>query len=410
MTVTTLLSASPGILQEAEDNAALLAVTVVLSAAALVATWRWARPAMRWVLRKLDDMIPGDLSGFVRPVARTWATLVSGLILTGGSISLAHYLGSDTAGITDGLGDFGFGIGEWVRDRVLKLFLIVASAFVGIRALRHIVPGAVQRYVATRAREDTLEEELSKRETTLAGVIIGGLRIFVLVVAVIMVLSEIGLDIAPVLATAGVVGIAIAFGAQSLIRDFLSGLFILLEDQYRIGDVVVINGHGGLVEDISLRRTVMRDLAFVIHIIPNGEVREVQNLTKEKSRMMIDIPVAYKEDLDHCIKVLNRVGEEMQRDPEWGAIITETVHVLRIDDFADSSINIRVIGQTLPIRQWDVAGEFRRRVKKAFDEEGIEIPFPHQTVYWGTDQPPFRRPQPARAPRQDQGLATGDGA
>ena len=389
----SFLSANAGILREAENNVVWLALTVALSAGALIATWRWARPAMRWTLRHVDDAIPGDFSAFHKPLAAAVYVLISGGILAGASISLAHYLGSDTAGITSGLKDFGVGVGEWVRDRFLKLFVIVIAAAAAIRVLERILPSMVRGYINDRAREDALQDELNKRQTTLSSVIVGGMRMFILAVATIMVLGEVGMDIAPVLAAAGVVGIAIAFGAQSLIRDILSGLFILLEDQYRVGDVVIINGHGGLVEDINLRRTQMRDLEFVVHIIPNGEVREVSNMTKEKSRMKIDIPVAYKEDLDHCIEVLNRVGEEMQRDAEWGALITEQITVLRIDDFADSSINIRVLGQTLPIKQWDVAGEFRKRVKRAFDEEGIEIPYPHQTVYWGADQPPFHRPK-----------------
>jgi len=202
-----------------------------------------------------------------------------------------------------------------------------------------------------------------------------------------MVMAQIGINLAPLLVGFGVVGIAVGFGAQNLVRDIFAGIFVILENQYRVNDVVNIAGIGGLVEDINLRRTVLRDLDYRQHFIPNGEIRTATNYTKDKSRVNMNIGVAYKEDLDRVISVLNRVGLELSQDPEWGPMILDPIQVLRVDDFADSAIEIKVLGETLPIKQWDISGQYRLRVKKAFDELGIEIPFPHQTLYWGEGQP-----------------------
>ena len=167
-----------------------------------------------------------------------------------------------------------------------------------------------------------------------------------------------------------------------------------------MNDVVNIAGIGGLVEDINLRRTVLRDLDYRQHFIPNGEIRTATNYTKDKSRVNMNVGVAYKEDLDQVIAVLNRVGLELAQDPEWGPLVLDPIQVLRVDDFADSAIEIKVLGETVPIRQWDIAGQYRLRVKKAFDEVGIEIPFPHQTLYWGEGQPNIMEMRQARSPAE----------
>ena len=160
-----------------------------------------------------------------------------------------------------------------------------------------------------------------------------------------------------------------------------------------------------LVEDINLRRTVLRDLDYRQHFIPNGEIRTATNYTKDKSRVNINIGVAYKEDLERVIQVLNRVGDELARDPEWGPLVLDPIKVLRVDNFGDSAIEIKVLGETIPIRQWDIAGQYRLRVKKAFDELGIEIPFPHRTLYWGTGEPNVMAMRSAAAQTQEDGAA-----
>ncbi|MGB2696402.1 MAG: mechanosensitive ion channel family protein, partial [Candidatus Zixiibacteriota bacterium] len=194
---------------------------------------------------------------------------------------------------------------------------------------------------------------------------------------------ELGLDIGPILAGAGILGLAVGFGAQTLVKDVISGFFILMEDQYRVGDVVEVAGIGGLVEQMSLRVTILRDLEGKVHYIPNGSISTATNMTKEWSRAVLDIGVAYKEDPDVVMNVLREVGDEMKKDPAYSSVILEPLQILGVSDFADSAVVIKVMFKTLPLKQWDVGREFRRRVKKTFDAKGIEIPFPHVTLYMG---------------------------
>jgi hypothetical protein len=174
-------------------------------------------------------------------------------------------------------------------------------------------------------------------------------------------------------AGAGIAGLAVGFGAQNLVKDTINGLFILVENQYGKGDVVNIAGVGGLVEDVNLRRTVLRDLDGAVHSIPNSEVTKSSNLTRGWSRVNMNIGVAYGEDLDRVMGVIDRVGQELEKDPDFGPMILSAPHALRVDAFGESGIEIKILGETQPIRQWDVTGELRRRLKKAFDEEKIEI-------------------------------------
>ncbi|MGH2542223.1 MAG: mechanosensitive ion channel family protein, partial [Ardenticatenaceae bacterium] len=258
---------------------------------------------------------------------------------------------------------------------------------VGLRVISRFAPKMVRLLLKSRRDSATIMLEAERRAKTLEGVAIATFSVAIVVIALLMILAEYGVPIGPLLAGAGIAGIAIGFGAQSLVKDFISGVFILLEDQYREGDVVRVGGISGLVEDINLRRTVLRDQDFIQHYIPNGEITIASNFTKEKSRVNIDISVAYKEDMDRVFAVLNRIGEEISQDENFGPLITDQIKVLRINSFDDSGIAIKVLGDTLPLKQWDVAGEFRKRIKKAFDEEGIEMPFPHnRTLYWGTGE------------------------
>jgi moderate conductance mechanosensitive channel len=266
---------------------------------------------------------------------------------------------------------------------VARIAIILVIGILTIRALARILPPLIERFLTRRSGPEALVGEMEKREQTLIRAAIGTVNAAIIGVMFFMVLSELGLDLAPLLATAGVVGIAIGFGAQSLVKDFFSGIFILLEEQYRVGDVVRIGIISGQVEDISLRHTLLRDLDFIVHTIPNGEVQIASNFTKEKSRVNLNISVAYKEDLDKVIELIDRVGQGMSEDPYFGTLIRDPLKVLRVDAFEESGIALKVLGETLPIRQWEVAGEFRRRLKRAFDEQGISIPFPHRTVYWG---------------------------
>jgi len=214
-------------------------------------------------------------------------------------------------------------------------------------------------------------------------VLVASLQAIIIAVIFFMMLSDIGLNIAPMIAGVGVVGIAIGFGAQSLVKDIISGLFILLENQYRKGDVVKIADTSGLVEDINLRRTLLRDLDGIVHSVPNGEIAVSSNFTRGYSRVNLNISVGYNEDLDRAIAVINRVGKELAEDPAWSAQILKPPQVLRVDNLGDSGIDIKVVGDTKPIQQWAIMGELRLRIKKAFDQEEIEIPWPHTKVYFG---------------------------
>jgi small conductance mechanosensitive channel len=197
------------------------------------------------------------------------------------------------------------------------------------------------------------------------------------------VLAEIGVNIGPALASLGVVGLAVGFGAQNLIKDLINGLFILLENQYSIGDVVKIGGISGMVEEVNLRRTILRDLEGVVHVIPNGMINTTSNFTRDFSRVNMNISVGYNEDIDHAIEVINSVCEELAGEPDWSAKLITPPKVLRVDALADSGVEIKIVGDTMPAVQWEVMGELRKRIKKTFDESGIEIPWPHLKVYFG---------------------------
>src|SRR5215469_12777952 len=204
----------------------------------------------------------------------------------------------------------------------------------------------------------------------------------------LMILDELGIPIVPLMGGAAVMGLAVAFGAQNLIKDYFSGFMVLLEDQYGINDVVRIGPISGLVEHISLRTTVLRDLEGVVHFIPHGTITTVSNLTHGWSRALFDVGVAYKEDVDRVMQLLLDMGHELHQDPAFGPLILDDPEMLGLDDLADSSVVIKFFLKTKPLQQWTVKREMLRRIKKRFDELGIEIPFPHQTVYHRYETPP----------------------
>ena len=276
-------------------------------------------------------------------------------------------------------------VADWATDHGWKILFIIVISVVIYLVLRHVIPPIVRRAVAAQMRGQD-EEEIDKRARTLSGVLIKTGLVIVGIVALFTILAEVEINVAPALAGLGIAGIAIGFGAQSLVKDFISGLFILMENQYAVGDVVKIAGVTGIVEQMNLRRTVLRDLDGIVHSVPNGEISVASNYTQEWSRVNLNISVAYGEDLDHCIDVINRVGRELAEDEIFGPMIIGAPRALRVDNFGDSGIEIKVLGETKPLKQWDVTGELRKRTKKAFDEEGIEIPWPHVKLYFGKTQ------------------------
>jgi len=261
----------------------------------------------------------------------------------------------------------------------LKIILIATGSWIFYGIAKRIIINAV-RVTVVRDKKMSEAEEL-KREDTLIRIFNGAVKIAVLTISLLMILRETGIDIGPILAGAGIVGLALGFGGQYLIRDIISGLFIILENQYRIGDVVELNSTGGLVEDISLRMTTLRNLDGTVHHIPHGEIKIVSNLSKDFARMNLDLGVSYSSDLEHVINVINRTGEELAADPQFRDSIVSPPRFLRVNDFADSAIVVKILGDTLPLKQWEITGEFRKRIKIAFDREGIEIPFPQRVIH-----------------------------
>lgn len=229
-------------------------------------------------------------------------------------------------------------------------------------------------------------EENSTRMQTILPILRNVFLIAFSILFILVVLSEFGIDIMPLLAGAGVLGIAIGFGAQTMVKDFLTGFIIILEDLIQVGDVASLGGKTGFIERITIRKVQMRALDGTVMTVPFGEISIVENLTKDFSYYLMDVGVAYRENTDDVIQYLREIDEEMRNDDDFKDIILDPIEVLGVDQFADSAVVIKARIKTKPIRQWDVGREFNRRMKFKFDEHGVEIPFPHQTIYFGEDK------------------------
>ncbi len=267
----------------------------------------------------------------------------------------------------------------WLVIHGVKILLILVLAWLVNKFIRVFINRLVVK--ALESHQFSSDDSRKKRKDTLAGVFSGVVKVIIWIVAGMMMLSEVGVNIGPLLAGAGVAGLAFGFGAQYLIRDVISGMFLILENQYRVGDVVSVDGVSGLVEEITLRKTVLRDLDGTVHHIPNGEIKKASNLSKTFSRVNLNVGVSYSSDLDRVIEVVNEVGNKLAEEEEWKSFIIKPPQFLRVDKFADSAIEIKILGETKPLKQWEVMGELRKRIKVAFDKNGIEIPFPQRVVH-----------------------------
>jgi small conductance mechanosensitive channel len=274
----------------------------------------------------------------------------------------------------------------WLIDHGTRILIILVVGAILWFALNRFLPPVVRRTVG-RTKYKESKEGLEKRTNTLLAIFKGMGRVLIVIVVIMMILDEVGVPIAPVLAGFGIAGIAIGFGAQYLIRDLIAGIFIILENQYRVGDVVKVADITGLVEYVTLRKTVLRDLDGIVHHVPNGEIRTASNYTRHFARVNLDVSVAYGTDLDQAIRVINRVGKELAEDEKWQKVIKSPPQVLRVNKLGDSGIDIKILGDVKPMEQWAVMGELRLRIKKAFDGEDIEIPWPHTKVYFGDPVP-----------------------
>ena len=271
---------------------------------------------------------------------------------------------------------------DWFMNSGIRVIVIIAIAVAVYLICRPIIRSIIKRMVSHQMTGEE-ETEIQQRIGTLSSVLVKIAGILILIIAVITILPEFGVNITSLIAAIGIGGLAIAFAAQNLIRDFISGFFILLEDQYGIGDVVSIAGIAGVVEDITLRRTVLRDLDASVHSVPNGKVELSTNMTKKYSRVNLNVSVGYGENLKHVIDIINNICQEMAKEPQWKDDFITTPSVLRVDNLGDSGIDIKILGDTKPAKQWAIMGELRLRLKEAFDREGIEIPWPHTKVYFG---------------------------
>ena len=270
----------------------------------------------------------------------------------------------------------------WLLSHGIKIIVVGIAAFLLDKILARVVKKAVRMAVKP---EDSSSEAEKKREDTLISIFNGALHIVIIVLAILMILQEAGLEIGPMLAGAGIAGLAFGFGGQYLVRDVITGLFLILENQYRIGDVVKIDGTSGLVQDISLRKTTLRYLDGTVHHMPHGSITKVSNLSKDWARVNLDMGIAYNTNLEHLIEVIDRTGNELAEDPAFKESIISPPKFLRVNEFADSAIIVKILGDTKPLKQWEITGEFRKRLKIAFDKEGIEIPFPQRVIHQAKD-------------------------
>jgi len=351
-------------------------------AAVWLAFWLAAFGLQRWSQRKAaEDRFSrpaywlNAFTGFLRRATGFAAIVIATLIMLHGvGIQGFHRITWDE-------------LSAWISGSGLPILFILGSAFVLIRAhamLTRSLPGML---VPSRA---PLAERLDRRKRIetrgrLARWIVTAV---VLAIAGVMTLQTLGFNVKPLLAGGAIASVALGFGAQNLVRDFISGLFFILEDQIRVGDIATINGKGGQVEAIHLRTLSLRGLDGTVHIFPNGSITELSNMTKNFSYYVIDLGIAYKENVDGVMQRLRGIGEELLRDPGYKEKILAPLEILGVDDFAASAVIIKLRIKTVPLEQWNVGRELRRRIKNDFDEAGIELPFPHLSVYFGEASKP----------------------
>ncbi|HEY7524245.1 MAG TPA: mechanosensitive ion channel family protein [Candidatus Limnocylindrales bacterium] len=292
----------------------------------------------------------------------------------------------------------------------LRIALVILAGVLVVRGVRRFVHGVVKALLDREAAEGTAQElsavELEKRMDTIESLLARVLQAFVVLIVALMVLREVDVDIGPAVAGLGVVGIAVGFGAQSLVRDYLNGALILIENQFSIGDVVNVAGVSGSVEDFSLRRTTLRDLDGVVHTVPNGEIKVASNRTRTWARINQDVTIAYGQDLDRAIAVVDEVGHALAADPVWKRRILEPPRVERVEALGEYGVTLKVLGSVRATDQWAAGGELRKRMLTAFNEQGIEIPRPQRVVLARDPDGPGHPPSGIAT---DAGDADGDG-
>jgi small conductance mechanosensitive channel len=349
---------------------------------ALLIAWLAARLVRRIATRALSALVHDTIAassplvrGPLRLLGAATFLLIFGLIVAPAF---------EIAGLRPRTGIHLRPLATWAFESGLRILLVAALAYALVRAVTLLV----QRFEHEVNRGTTLDAlERAKRARTLGSLVRNVASALIVGIAVLMVLRELGVDIAPVLAGAGVAGLAIGFGAQTLVRDIISGFFLILEDQVRVGDVAAINGQGGLVEAINLRTIVLRDGEGTVHVFPNGAINTLANRSKDFSYYVIDLGISYREDPDRVTQVLREIGAGMQADEKYGAMILAPIEVFGVNAFGDWAVQLQLRIKTVPQKQWEVGRELRRRILKVFDERGIEIPFPERVVTMKVERP-----------------------
>lgn len=280
----------------------------------------------------------------------------------------------------------------WLGTSGLRIVLTLLVAWLMVRTVRHIGERIMRR--ADDKDPNRVSEE-ERRAQTLAAIMNYATRGVVVAIVALVILREVGTDITPFLTGAGIAGVALGFGAQSLVKDLLAGIFILTEEHFRVGDVVEIASKSGVVEKINLRTTVVRALDGAVHIVPNGQISVATNMSFRWSRAVLDLQLAYDTDLDKVEAIVKKIGAEMKADPALAKDLLEPPEITGVEGFNESSINIRVMAKTQPLRQWDVARILRRRLKREFDAQGVVMPFPQRVIHY--KQMPGMPPPPTGA-------------
>ena len=273
---------------------------------------------------------------------------------------------------------------DWLVNDMPGVLLILVLFFIVFKLVGFSFRRLSKKLIDRADKKESVDTgESVKRINTLTGISQGFVRVLLWILFLMMLLQNVGINIGPFLASVGIISLAVGFGAQELVRDYISGFFMILENQIRVGDVAILNGTGGLVEKIELRTTTLRDFSGIVHVFQNGKINMLSNMTNEWSAMVFDIGVAYKEDVEKVMDIMKQVGDELSEDPDFKELILPPLEVFGLDEFASSALVIKARIRTKPIQQWTVGREYRKRLKKAFDQNNIEIPFPHRTVYWG---------------------------
>ncbi|MDH4261680.1 MAG: mechanosensitive ion channel family protein [Spirochaetia bacterium] len=278
---------------------------------------------------------------------------------------------------------------EMIIKTGFRIFFILVLSWFLAKILKRFLYRLEKQLTKRSESSGETPSESEKRIETIVRLVRQGAMLTMYLIVFLILLKEIGVDVGPIVASAGIVGVALGFGSQNLVRDIISGFFIILENQIRVGDVATINGTGGLVENINFRTIVLRDLRGVVHIFPNGTITTMSNSTYEWSAHVFEIGVAYKENIDNVIKLMNKTGEKLFHDKEFGQYMLEVPEIFGLDKFDDSAVVIKGRIKTMPSRQWEIGREYLRRIKITFDENQVEIPFPHRTIFFGEPVKPI---------------------